>query len=464
MLPLTKCCGIPLPRQRQGGVVHTDPQPNEPVDVVMRDSYGTRRGSAFLLLLLSLTLGEVILGASRLEVISGSRIAIAQTPSPETSPTEDSEAANEPKIEPGSEGVIVRELQQHLKELGYYEEEPDGVYGASTEAAVRAFQEAEGLEPTGVFDAQAWIRMQEIRNPRPEPQPQERGRISRRALAVIGLGGLTTLIGMAIGIFLILKFLAQRAQDQEFAVQTEIGSERYPDYEQDPSNNHSKFVTLQPESPPTQPLNLDPPILSESLLEDAWLADSVLPPPPAKPEPLEEVALEEVAEAENPLPTNPPITASPPEMTIKPAGRLVKLDLIEELIGDLRSPNLEKRHKAIWELAQRADSRAVKPLVGLLIESDSQQQTLILEALSQIGTRTLKPMNRALALSLQDDNAQVRKNAIRDLTRMYELVAQLSQLVYYATDDPDPEVQNTAKWALKQLNQIRVLPDDQPSS
>ncbi len=425
----------------------------------MRDSYGTLRASAFLFLLFSLTLGEVTLEANRLGGISVARMAIAQTPSPEASPNPDSAEPDEPRIEPGSEGVIVRELQQHLKELGYYEEEPDGVYGASTEAAVRAFQEAEGLDPTGVFDVQAWIRMQEIRNPRPEPQPRQRGRISRRALAVIALGGLTTLIGMAIGIFLILKFLAQRAQDQEFAVPTEIDSARYPDYEENSENNHSKFVTLQPESPPTQPLNLDPPILSESLLEDAWLADSVLPAPPEKPEPLEEVA-----EAESPLSANPPISAAPPVMTVKPTGRLTKLDLIEELIGDLRSPNLEKRHKAIWELAQRADSRAVKPLVGLLIESDSQQQTLILEALSQIGTRTLKPMNRALALSLQDDNAQVRKNAIRDLTRMYELVAQLSQLVYYATDDPDPEVQDTAKWALKQLNQIRVLPDDQPSS
>ncbi|NEO25673.1 MAG: hypothetical protein F6K03_01930 [Kamptonema sp. SIO4C4] len=81
---------------------------------------------------------------------------------------------------------------------------------------------------------------------------------------------------------------------------------------------------------------------------------------------------------------------------------------------------------------------------------------MILEAISQIGSRTLKPMNRALALALQDDNPQVRKNAIRDLTRVYEIITQLSQLVYYATDDPDPEVQEIAKWALMQLNHIRM--------
>ncbi|MDB9504892.1 HEAT repeat domain-containing protein, partial [Spirulina major CS-329] len=139
---------------------------------------------------------------------------------------------------------------------------------------------------------------------------------------------------------------------------------------------------------------------------------------------------------------------------------LPKADVVEELIRDLQTSSGEKRRQVIWNLAQRADSRAVQPLVNLLLESDSQQQSLVLEALSQIGVRTLKPMNRALALSLQDDNAQVRKNAIRDLTRMYELIAQLSQLIYCATDDPDPDVQATAKWALRQLGQIRTPPKD----
>jgi vesicle coat complex subunit len=49
----------------------------------------------------------------------------------------------------------------------------------------------------------------------------------------------------------------------------------------------------------------------------------------------------------------------------------------------------------------------------------------------------------------------VRKNAIRDLTRIYELVNQISYLLHHATDDPDPEVQETARWAINQLNRIR---------
>jgi HEAT repeat protein len=144
-----------------------------------------------------------------------------------------------------------------------------------------------------------------------------------------------------------------------------------------------------------------------------------------------------------------------------PPAALPKADLVEELVRELQSTAPDKRQRAIWELAQKGDSRAVQPLVNLLLDSDSQQQSLVLEALSQIGVRTLKPINRALALSLQDDSAQVRKNAIRDVARVYELIAQLSQLIYFATDDPDPDVQETAKWALSQLNHIR-LPQPPP--
>lgn len=143
-------------------------------------------------------------------------------------------------------------------------------------------------------------------------------------------------------------------------------------------------------------------------------------------------------------------------LAAKPSPSLPKLDLIEELIKDLQKPQPEVRRKAIWELAQRADSRAIQPLIGLLIDSDSQQRSLILEALAQIGTRTLKPMNRALTIALQDENAQVRKNAIRDLTQVYETISKLSRLLYLAADDPDTEVQETARWALDRLNSLQL--------
>jgi hypothetical protein len=125
---------------------------------------------------------------------------------------------------------------------------------------------------------------------------------------------------------------------------------------------------------------------------------------------------------------------------------------IEQLIEDLAHPNPAKRHKAIWELGDRGDSRAVRPLVNLLLDSDSNQHSLILSSLSEIGIKTIKPMNRAWVISLQNENPEVRKNAIRDLTRIYELVNQISHLLQRAKDDPNPEVQETARWALTQLN------------
>jgi hypothetical protein len=132
--------------------------------------------------------------------------------------------------------------------------------------------------------------------------------------------------------------------------------------------------------------------------------------------------------------------------------RLPNINLVDELVKDLQEPDPKKRRKAIWELAQKGDSRAMKPLVDLMIDSDSQERSLVLEALSQISIRTLKPMNQALAISLQDKNPQVRKNAIRDLTRIYDLMSQISQMLRHAMDDSDADVQETAKWALSQLN------------
>jgi HEAT repeats len=145
-------------------------------------------------------------------------------------------------------------------------------------------------------------------------------------------------------------------------------------------------------------------------------------------------------------------------------SRLPQVVAVEHLIKEIQNPDPAKRRKAIWDLGQWGDTRAVQPLVDLMIEADSKQRSLILSALSEIGTRTIKPMSKALAISLQDDNADVRKNAIRDLTRIYDLVAQISQMVQKcAIDDPEEEVRDTANWALKQLNRIRPVGLDETS-
>lgn len=50
----------------------------------------------------------------------------------------------------GSSGNEVRQIQTRLKSWGYYNGAVDGVYGSKTQAAVRAFQKANGLTVDGV--------------------------------------------------------------------------------------------------------------------------------------------------------------------------------------------------------------------------------------------------------------------------------------------------------------------------
>ena len=49
----------------------------------------------------------------------------------------------------GSSGSVVTQIQQRLKAWGYYTGEADGVYGSKTEAAVRKFQQNNGLAVDG---------------------------------------------------------------------------------------------------------------------------------------------------------------------------------------------------------------------------------------------------------------------------------------------------------------------------
>ncbi len=185
------------------------------------------------------------------------------------------------------------------------------------------------------------------------------------------------------------------------------------------------------------------------------------PAPTAAPIPAPPSVTELVAD---PAVTDPAVTdpalvepATPATHAIaSQTTRMPKANLHDTLLNALRSPDPTHRQKAIWELGQRGDSRAVQPLVDLLLDSDSQQRGLVLSALSEISTRTLKPVSRALAISLQDENADVRKNAIRDLTRVYDLLTNVSQLLQSACEDPDQEVQETAKWALGQINRIKA--------
>ncbi len=56
------------------------------------------------------------------------------------------------EIKNGDQGDNVVEIQRVLIEEGYLEGEADGLFGNGTEAAVSAYQSANGLEPTGIVD------------------------------------------------------------------------------------------------------------------------------------------------------------------------------------------------------------------------------------------------------------------------------------------------------------------------
>lgn len=77
-----------------------------------------------------------------------------------------------PLLRRGSTGRMVRYLQFLLKTNGYAVGNVDGVFGANTQAAVRAFQQANGLDPDGVVGRQTWYM---LNNFTPEARVIRRG-------------------------------------------------------------------------------------------------------------------------------------------------------------------------------------------------------------------------------------------------------------------------------------------------
>lgn len=159
-----------------------------------------------------------------------------------------------------------------------------------------------------------------------------------------------------------------------------------------------------------------------------------------------------------PAPPTPTPAALPSPAALSPT-RVVQPSPIERAIQNLRSESAADRRKAIWELGQRGDSRAIQPLMEVLLSGDSKQRSLAIASLSAIGSRVLEPTLEAMALALRDHNPEVRTNAIRDLTQVYEQVARLSQMMGIAARDADQQVQQTASWALGKLEQIRSIAD-----
>lgn len=360
-----------------------------------------------------------------------------------------------------SQGEAVKSLQLRLQQTGYYDGPVDSLYGLDTQRAVIAFQASAGLDQSGSLNDETWQKLQSMpnasnavsaaaaANPETAPTASElpatgEGRDAANKLETkagsaglgkvfgLSLGLVAALAGVGIGFYVANRKKAESADEGEWG---EIESN----------------ADLPGQSLPTQsqPFQSRPSQVSQ-VTEGAMV------------EPLSSMTGQQSgqnAAGNGSLRQGGAI--APMAHSLRTSGQmggttpLAPVDIIDGLIGDLRNPDPTRRRKAIWELGQRGNSLAMQPLVDSMTDADSKEKSLVLAALSEIGIRSLKPMSRALAIALQDDNPEVRKNAIRDLTRVYDLVVQISQMLSHATEDEDPEVRQTATWALDQLSRIR---------
>ncbi|MGM9762424.1 MAG: peptidoglycan-binding protein [Candidatus Cryptobacteroides sp.] len=65
-------------------------------------------------------------------------------------------------LNPGDKSAEVVELQQYLKEAGYFSGNTTGLYGKQTEAAVRAFQKDNGISQSGIADKATIKKINEL--------------------------------------------------------------------------------------------------------------------------------------------------------------------------------------------------------------------------------------------------------------------------------------------------------------
>ncbi len=371
-------------------------------------------------------------------------------------------------------GEAVRALQLRLQQSGYYNGTVDGLYGLDTQRAVSAFQASVGLEETGSLDDETWQKLQNLESgnsgagavvttPETAPTASElpetgEGGDNGRAAATASeakSGGLGKVFGISLGVAAVLAsfgigfFIANRPKADE-SDEGEWGEmESSPDSSSQSSSQSQTFqfapsATAQPLPAAGNRQNGQ----SGGGGNGSMRQGGVISPMTGSLRTGSQVGSQVGGQI-----------GSQTSGQMGGTSPLAPVDIIEGLIGDLRNPDPTRRRKAIWELGQRGSSLAMQPLVDSMVDADSKEKSLVLAALSEIGIRSLKPMSKALAIALQDDNPEVRKNAIRDLTRVYDLVVQISQMLGHATEDEDPEVRQTANWALDQLSRIRRTQD-----
>jgi peptidoglycan hydrolase-like protein with peptidoglycan-binding domain len=95
----------------------------------------------------------------------------------------------EPVLRKGSTDPAVRDLQESLKALGHDPGPVDGVFGATTEAAVKAFQQAKGIAVDGIVGRVTWINIDEADQSEPVLKIGSTGLPVRRAQKRMSLVG-----------------------------------------------------------------------------------------------------------------------------------------------------------------------------------------------------------------------------------------------------------------------------------
>ncbi|MGJ3250585.1 MAG: peptidoglycan-binding protein [Elainellaceae cyanobacterium] len=388
-----------------------------------------------------ITDGVPVADSAQASLVS-TRLTEPQTPSSEVSPSD----------------AEVAQLQTLLYQAGYYNGEIDGVYGNQTRLALIEFQRQFRLSDTGELDQETWQTLQEL-NPGTDiseffkdnstlasetgetvseedeasPDAPSSPEVDAGATVntenaqqdwlnqfliiavVLGTGSIVTYALTYYGLIriprsrqisLFFRQFRARASRSSATPRTAASSHRF---------HRSNLASSTPASSQIRSLDTNRTGASKNNAES-----------PSSDEPLLMV----------------PTPVTPPSQT----------EIVRQLTLDLDHTDPNVRRKAIWELGQQGNSDAILPLIDLMATSDSHQRCLILAAVSEIGIRILKPMNRALIVSMQDENVDVRKNAIREITRIYDLVAQVNRHLRFAVNDVDAEVRKTAQWALQRID------------
>ena len=86
----------------------------------------------------------------------------------------------EPTLKKGSKKPEVKDLQEALKTLGFNPGPVDGVFGAATEKAVKAFQTSVGIHADGIVGRITWLNIDEADQSEPVLRKGSKGLPVRR--------------------------------------------------------------------------------------------------------------------------------------------------------------------------------------------------------------------------------------------------------------------------------------------